>query len=67
MNPLTKFLLDLAEAAVLGAAVAALALPDGLNDPRLALYLIAGGAVGAVKGAARASLSAFVSSRKPAA
>lgn len=67
MNPnkLQAFLIDMLEAAVLGAAIAAVGLPETVTAKE-AVGLIAGGAVGAVKGAARVFLAAYVASRKPA-
>ena len=65
MNPnkLQAFFIDLIEAAVLGAAIAAIALPDSVTTKQ-AVGLIAGAAVGALKGFARAALVAYVASRK---
>lgn len=65
MNQFQKFLLDLVEAAVLGAAIAAVGLPDTVTAKE-AVGLIAGGAVGAVKGAARIFLTAWIASKNPA-
>lgn len=65
MNPVQKFLVDLLEAAVLGAAIAAVGLPDTVTAKE-AIGLIAGGVVGAVKGAARIFLVAYIAARKPA-
>lgn len=63
---IVKFLIDLAEGAVMGAAVAVLALPDSLTDGRVALLAAAGGAIGGAKAVARVGLGAYVESRKPA-
>lgn len=64
MSALRAFAIDLIEGAVLGAAIAALALPDGFADGRAALYVVAFAAIGGVKTAARARVQAFVASRK---
>ena len=50
MSKLQKFLVDLVEAAVLGAAIAAVGLPDTVTAKE-AIGLIAGGTIGALKGA----------------
>lgn len=65
MNPLKKFAIDLLEAAVLGAAVAAIALPDTITAKE-AIGLIVGGAIGGLKGAARILLAAYVAKRQTA-
>lgn len=64
MNPIKAFLFDLIEGAIYGAAVALLALPDGFADGKAALFIVAGGAVGGVKAAARVALAKFVAGRK---
>lgn len=65
-TPVGGFLVDLVDYAVLGAAIAALALPDSATTKE-AVGLIIGGALGAVKGCARLALTQFVASKKPAA
>jgi hypothetical protein len=65
MTKLQAFAIDLIEGAIIGAAIAALALPDGVGDAKAATVLIVAGAIGGLKAVARASLSAFVASRKP--
>ena len=64
-STLLKFLADLAEGAVYGAAIALLALPDNVSG-RETIAAIAGGAIGGVKAVARLAITAFVASRKPA-
>lgn len=64
-SPVGGFLIDLVDYAVLGAAIAALALPETANAKE-AIGIIAGGAIGAVKGGARLALKAYVSSKQPA-
>jgi hypothetical protein len=62
-SPYGKAFIDIVEAAVLGAAIAAVALPDSVSAKE-AVGLIAGGAIGSVKAAARAILVAFIASRQ---
>lgn len=64
-TPLGKFVLDIVDSAVLGAAFVAVSLP-GDATTKEALGLIVGGAVGAVKATARLALLAFIASRKDA-
>jgi len=65
VSKLQAFLIDLVEAAVLGAAIAAVGLPDTVTAKE-AIGLIAGGTIGALKGAARLFLVAYIAARKPA-
>lgn len=65
MSQFQKFALDILEAAILGAAIAAVGLPDSVTTKE-AIGLIAGGAVGAVKGFARLFLAAWIASKNPA-
>jgi len=65
MNPIQKFLIDLLEAAVLGAAIAAVSLPETVNAKE-AVGLVVGGVIGAIKGGARVFLVAYIAARKPA-
>lgn len=65
MSQFQKFALDILEAAILGAAIAAVGLPDSVTAKE-AVGLIAGGAVGAVKGFARLFLAAWIASKNPA-
>lgn len=64
-SPVGRALIDIVDAAVIGAAIAAVALPDN-TTAKEALALIAGGTVGAVKAAARAILVSFIATRKTA-
>lgn len=66
MNPnkLQAFLIDLVEAAILGAAIAAVGLPDTVSAKE-AIGLIVGGAVGTIKAAARLFLVGYIAARKP--
>lgn len=64
MGSLRQFAVDLLEGAVIGAAYAALALPDGFGDANAALVVLAAAAIGGVKTVARARLKAWLDSRK---
>jgi hypothetical protein len=64
-SPVGAFVIDLVDYAILGAAIAALALPDTATAKE-AVGLIIGGALGAVKAGARLALKAFVASKQPA-
>lgn len=66
MSPLKKFAFDVLEGAVYGAAIAALALPDGFTDARAAVVVIVAGAIGGAKAVARVTLTKYVASKKPA-
>lgn len=66
MNPtLVKFLIDMAEGAVYGAAIALLALPESVNG-REAVAAVLGGAIGGVKAVARLALTAWAKAKTPA-
>lgn len=62
-TPLGAFVVDIIDAAVLGAAMAAIALPDSIGAKE-ALGLIIGATIGSVKGAARLFLIAYVRSKQ---
>lgn len=64
-SPVGAFTIDLVDYAVLGAAIAAVGLPDDVGAKE-AIGLIVGGAIGSVKGFARIALKAYIASRKPA-
>lgn len=61
-TPLGAFTVDIVDAAVLGAAIAAYGLPDNI-PAKDAVGLIAGAAVGSVKGAARFALAQYIAGR----